>query len=102
MSGLRLSDAIADLRAELRRAVDDGAAEAVQFDVGPIELELELAVTTSGSAKAETKWWVVSAGAEAGAERGTTHRVKLVLTPRQAGGNLRIASDRVITKGVGG
>ena len=99
MSGLRLSDAIADLRAELTRAVDAGAAEAVQFDVGPIELDLELALTTSGGVKAETKWWVVSGGAEASAERGTTHRLKLVLTPRHAGGDLRIASGRAVTDG---
>jgi hypothetical protein len=99
MSGLRLSDAIADLRAELTRALNEGTTEALQFDVGPIELELELAVTTEGGVKAETKWWVVSGGADARAERGTTHRLKLVLTPRHNGGDLTIVSDHVVTDG---
>ena len=93
MQRIRLSDAITDLRLELMNTLERGAAEKVRFDVGVIELELEIEATIEGSAKAETKWWVVSAGAEGKVARGATHRLKLNLTPRFQDGNLRIAAD---------
>ena len=97
MTGLPLSQAIADLRAELTRALFQGAGEEVRFDVGPIELELGLELAASAQAKGEAKWVVVSFGATATGERTATHTVKLVLTPKHEGGNLRIASGAAVT-----
>lgn len=92
MANARLSDAITDLRTELMEALERGASKQVRFDVGAIELELELVCSTEGSAKAETKWWVISAGGELKREQGATHRLKLILTPKLDGDNLRIAA----------
>ena len=86
MSRVPLADAIADLRAELARAHAAGRGEAVLFDVGPVELELAIELAATASAKAETKWWVVSGGVEATGERSVTHRLTLTLTPRTAAG----------------
>jgi hypothetical protein len=91
-----LSDAIADLRTELTRAFEQGADEALKFEIGAVDLELEIEVTVGGSAKAETKWWVVSAGAEAKGERASSHRIKLTMTPTINGRTLQIHSKKTI------
>ena len=93
MSGIALSDAIADLRRELTRALEQGADDTVRFAVGPVELELQVELTASASGKAETKWWVVSAAGELSGERATTHRLKLTLQPQIDGASLQIAAE---------
>ncbi len=97
MQRIGLSDAIADLRAELTRAFEQGADEPLKFDVGAVDLELEIELMVGGSVKAETKWWVVSAGAEAKGERSSSHRIKLTMTPRLNGETLQIRSKKSIT-----
>jgi hypothetical protein len=92
-----LSDAIADLRSELTRAFEQGADEPLKFEIGTVDLELEIELTVGGTAKAETKWWVVSAGAEARGERSTHHRIKLTMTPTMNGQTLQIRSKKTIT-----
>ena len=97
MSRIGLSDAIADLRGELTRAFEQGAGEALKFEVGDVELELEVELTVGGTVKGETKWWVVSAGAEATSERGSHHRIKLTMTPKLNGSDLVIRSAKKVT-----
>jgi hypothetical protein len=92
-----LSDAIADLRGELTRAFEQGADESLKFEIGSVDLELEIELMVGGTAKAETKWWVVSAGAEARGERSSTHRIKLTMTPTMNGSTLQIRSKKTIT-----
>jgi NTP-dependent ternary system trypsin peptidase co-occuring protein len=98
MGQIELSEAIANLRAELTTALEHGADEALRFDVGQIELELELELTVSGGAKAEAKWLVVSFGGEAKAERASSHRIKLILTPKHRGADLEIASTKPVKR----
>ena len=96
MERIGLSDAIADLRSELTRAFEQGAEEALKFEIGAVDLELAIEVTVGGTAKAETKWWVISAGAEAKGERSNSHRIKLTMTPTLNGRTLQIRSKKAI------
>jgi hypothetical protein len=79
---IELASVIRDLRDELERAIVAGAGEALQFELGPVELEVSLAVEQSGQAGAKVRFWVVEAGGERGRESTDTQRIKLVLTPR--------------------
>ncbi|HUR34189.1 MAG TPA: trypco2 family protein [Vicinamibacterales bacterium] len=94
MSELALADAIDHLRRELGRAIDAGSGERLQFGLGPVELELQVALSATGGAKAEAKWIVLSLGANAGAERAHTHTVKLTLTPQFDGQRDILVGDR--------
>jgi hypothetical protein len=94
MDELGLSDAIDQLRRELGRAIDAARGEALQFMLGPVELELQVQLSLKGGAKAEAKWVVVSLGADAGAQRTQTHKVKLTLTPQFEGRRDLAVGDR--------
>lgn len=84
-----LSAAIAALREELMSSVWaakfayelDGEQRWLRFKPSAVELTLQLAVTTKGSAKAGVKWWLVEAGGELGREKVATQTVKLSLEP---------------------
>ena len=81
MGELGLAEAISQLRRELSVAMEAARDEALQFRLGPVELELQVALATKAGVKGESKWVVVSFGADAGAEHKRTHTVKLTLTP---------------------
>ncbi len=82
MSEIQLADAISQLRREIGKAVALARDEPLQFQLGPVELELQVQLAYKGAVKGEAKWVVVSFGADAGAESTRTHKVKLVLTPK--------------------
>jgi len=84
-SSLGLAEAVRDLRSEIAAAIQTGKDEQLKFALGPVELELQVALTLKGGAKAKAKWLVVSIGAESGIERERTHKVKLTLTPQWDG-----------------
>jgi hypothetical protein len=83
---IELGDAVAALRDELLDAADRATTAEVEFAVGPIELEFAVELRRDAMAKIGFKAWVVSADAEAGASRTTTHTVSVTLTPRRPGG----------------
>ncbi|MGW7210032.1 trypco2 family protein [Streptomyces sp. NPDC054837] len=83
---IELADAVAAVRDELLDAAARGAGQNLAFKVGPVELEFTVELRVDAKAKAGFKAWVVTADVEAGAARTRTHRVKLALTPQQAGG----------------
>ncbi len=53
----------------------------MRFKPAAVELTLELAVTTTGKAKAGVKWWLIEAGGELAREKAATQTVKLSLEP---------------------
>lgn len=85
LGAVSLSAAIASLRGELLTAWTASAGERLRFRPSPVELTLEVVVTSDKTAKAGVKWWLVEVGAEASRQLGATHTVKLTLEPLMVG-----------------
>lgn len=88
-----LADAIKALRQELAMAMEEGQEKSVRFELGPVEMEFLLQVTKDAGGSAGVKFWIVSLGGQAGISSGSTHRVKLALTPKDALGESPLISD---------
>lgn len=82
--GIELAELVRQLRQELRAAAAEGAqaGDALQFEVGPVEVEATVAVSREGGAHGKVRFWVVEAGADGKAARSTTQRLKLTLHPK--------------------
>ena len=91
---IELAEVIGELRSELQAAMNDGAGEQLRFELGPVELEATVAVEKGVGGGARVRFWVIELGGDAKASEISTHRVKLSLQPRVAGGGrVWIASD---------
>ncbi|KOU25156.1 hypothetical protein ADK52_12850 [Streptomyces sp. WM6372] len=80
-----MTSVIRDLREELGRAIAAAEGEALRFELGPIELELSLALERAGQAGAKVRFWVVESGAEAEVRAVSAQRISLALQPAVAG-----------------
>lgn len=76
-----LASAIRALRDELQAAVRAGKDQELRFALGPVELELQVEAASEGGGEAGIKFGLVSVGAKGGRSSGTTHTVRLSLTP---------------------
>lgn len=75
-----LAEAVAAVRVQLEQARRAAVGEELQFEVGPIEMEFDVALTrTKGIDGIDVK--VVSIGAKWVRESAAIHRVKVALTP---------------------
>ncbi|MFG3701387.1 trypco2 family protein [Micromonospora sp. NPDC047620] len=91
---IELADAVAVVREELLEAARRGADHEVGFVVGPIEMEFAVELRADVKAKAGFKAWVLaSAEVQAGVTRGSIHRVKVTLTPKQPDGTDLLIAD---------
>ena len=79
---IELSDVIASLRTELDTARRAGAGEDLRFELGPVELEVSVALQKEGSGGVKVKFWVVELGADGKLSSMSTQRIKLTLQPR--------------------
>ena len=79
-----LSDAISSLRAELMEAMRESRGEELRFALGPVELEFQLVATIEVGAGGGVRFWVVNADAKASRATGSTHTLKVTLTPVHA------------------
>jgi hypothetical protein len=87
-----LSEMIESLRQELAAAVAKGEGQALRFEVGSAELEVELVAKRTKAGEGGLRFWVVTAKGNVGAEDEVTHRFKLSLTPkRQDGGPVEVS-----------
>jgi Trypsin-co-occurring domain 2 len=77
-----LSAAIGALRDELTRAWWDGRDWSVRFKPSPVELTLQVAVTSAGKGTAGVRWWLIELGGEVSRESVVTQTVKVTLEPR--------------------
>ncbi|MCX5150331.1 trypco2 family protein [Streptomyces sp. NPDC048550] len=84
---IELTSVIRDLREELGRAIVAAEGESLRFELGPIELELSVALERSGQAGAKVRFWVVESGAEAAVSSVSVQRISLALQPALAGRN---------------
>src|SRR4051795_6962283 len=81
-----LADAIRALRSELTTAMTEGADQALRFELGPVEMEFLLEVQREAGGEAGVRFWVVSLGGKGSVASGSTHRVRLSLTPKDRSG----------------
>jgi hypothetical protein len=81
---VELAELIAQLRTDLAEAMRAGADSELRFELGPVELELTVALAKSSGANGKVRFWVVEANADANAASTTTQRIKLTLDPRRA------------------
>jgi hypothetical protein len=93
-AGLPLADFIGALRSELRSAALARDAE-LQFNVGPVTVELTVMTRHEGGGKAGVRFWVVEVGASASAAHESTQKVTLELTPVSASGEPWQVADEV-------
>jgi hypothetical protein len=82
---VELAELIEHLRAELIEVMHAGEGADLRFEVGPVELELAVAVGREAQPGAKVRFWVVELGGEVRAASSTTQRIRLRLDPRQAG-----------------
>jgi hypothetical protein len=82
---VELAELIGQLRAELTKAMSAGEGADLRFEIGPVELELTVAVNKEAKPGAKVRFWVVELGADISAASGSTQRIKLTLDPRRAG-----------------
>lgn len=80
-----LSAAIGALRDELTRAWWDGRDRSVRFKPSPVELTLQVAVTSAGTGRAGVKWWLIELGGEVSRQSVVTQTVKVTLEPKMFG-----------------
>ena len=77
-----LSAAIGALRGELTRAWWDGRHESVRFKPSPVELTLQVAVTSAGKGNAGVRWWLIELGGEISRQSVVTQTIRVTLEPR--------------------
>jgi hypothetical protein len=76
-----LAEAIAALRNELLRAWWD-RDKFLRFKPAPIELTLQVAVTSTGKGSAGVSWWLIELGGELSRESVVTQELKITLEPK--------------------
>jgi len=74
-----ITDAIAAVRSELTRAVEENADQDIQFPVNGVDLEFHVGITRSASAAGGIRLWVVDVGGSGGYESQSAHTVKVSL-----------------------
>lgn len=85
MAEIPLATAIAELRAELQRAMLEGAGEPLRFELDTVDLELQVTMSARGSADAKAGLWtVLTLGASTEYNHGSVHKLTLKLSPRHA------------------
>ena len=82
---IELRELIRDLRSELTESMAAAPDDGLQFELGPIELEVSVGVDKSAGAEARVRFWVMDLGADGRLAATSLQRVKLTLTPRNAG-----------------
>jgi hypothetical protein len=78
---IELADVISQLRAELDRARLSADGSALRFGLGPVDLEVAVALEREGQAGAKVRFWVAEVGAEGRIASTSTQRIKLTLNP---------------------
>ena len=82
---VELAQVIGQLRRELSAAMRDGEGEDLRFELGPVELELTVAVSREAGPNAKVRFWVIELGAEGKVGSQATQRITLTLDPCRRG-----------------
>ena len=78
---IELADVISELRDELDRARLAADGSELRFGLGPVELEVSVALAREGKTGGKIKFWVAEVNAEGKLASTSTQRIKLTLTP---------------------
>lgn len=78
---IELADVIGELREELDRARLSADGSALRFGLGPVELEVTVALDREGKTGGKVRFWVAEVGAEGKVASTSTQRIKLTLLP---------------------
>jgi hypothetical protein len=96
MEEIGLTEAIAELRDEVARAVLAGSSQDLRFEVGEITMTFEVAIERAVEGKGGIKFWVVEASGGASQSTTKTHTLTIPLTPRRRDGSPILTGDDVI------
>jgi hypothetical protein len=66
----------------LTQAWWDGQHRSVRFKPSPVELTLQVAVTTAGTGRTGVRWWLIELGGEVSRQSVATQTVKVTLEPK--------------------
>jgi len=94
---LPLTEVIQELRVELARSMRAADGQDLRFELGPVELELQVTASREVTADGGIRFYVVSAGAKGTETEQHVHTVKLTLTP-----HLASAPGAAVDVGTGG
>ena len=85
------------IRAELTSAMEPGKDEGLHFHLGPVQLDVTLAISRAGEGDAGIRFGVVSFGAKRNLSDATTHHLSLQLQPvvRDASEQVRTTSSEL-------
>ena len=89
-NGLGIAAAIANLRDELEKAMDEGKGKALRFSAEEITVELSIGFTVGKDGKVGIKVWFAEAGGGMKRDDTGTHKVALKL---KIEGSNRISDD---------
>ncbi|MET7570499.1 trypco2 family protein [Streptomyces sp. NPDC005492] len=81
---IELSVMLRELRAELSKSMAEAADKELRFELGPIEVEVSVAITKEAGVGGKVRFWVVDADAQGKVSDATTQRIKLQLDPKVA------------------
>ena len=81
---VELAELIGQLRAELTDAMHAGADAELRFELGPVELELTVAIEKEAKPGAKVRFLVVELGTDTKVASTRTQRIKVTLEPRRA------------------
>lgn len=95
MPEIGLTEALRGLRAELIESMAEADGQEVQFRLGPVDVEFQVALQETVAGEAGVKFWVVNAGAKASDSTTTTHTVRIQLNPATKDGLEVWTGDRV-------
>lgn len=82
---IELATVIKDLREELQAAIEASADEHLRFELGPIELEVSVAVERLDGGAGKVRFWVIELGGDRKHNATSSQRIKLSLTPKVPG-----------------
>src|SRR3954454_5991803 len=82
---LGLAETVRALRAELEDAVAQADDAGIQFVVGTVQMEFNVAVRREATGSGKARFWVIEAGAEAHYARETIQKVSLTMQPVASG-----------------
>lgn len=82
---LGLAETVRALRSELEDAVAQADGAGIQFVVGSVQMEFNVAVRREAAGSGKARFWVLEAGAEAHYARETIQKVSLTLQPMASG-----------------